>query len=226
MGILVIVCALLCVIICLAPITLIVIGFSRLHSENGFQFFLSGTVFAMFGLAFLISDPIGDLICNILSLLGISASFHDTYLLDLAIVVLGTYLSSKFYWWISNRKARLYVAYAEKFIPTMEDPTLSSCSHIIIGTLTDVINKTPRTKFPTNVQRTVEIETYKIASHFLGSSNYRDVFGELNDQGCQFLSISLNCLDHFLHREYITSEEYNSMMVSLREQSEGFYKSF
>ncbi|MBQ7346069.1 MAG: hypothetical protein IJW45_08435 [Oscillospiraceae bacterium] len=100
-----VVLAVLCILL-LVPPALIVIGVIRRRKDNGLLIYMTGVLFTLGMIVRPISSIVQTILLKILFFLGITASFHDTTITDIPLVLLGSWLAYRLFRFISKREPK------------------------------------------------------------------------------------------------------------------------
>lgn len=202
----------------LIPLALIVLGILFRNESYGFALFMIGSVFISMFLIVFVVDFIADLICRILYTLGIDATFRDTTILSLPMLIACIFCSYKLFVIILTWKARKYIPIAKRFISQMQSAVFPSCEKIILNTLTDKIIHSSSVNTPKDLKKITEILVYNTALDLICSKRFHlPTTGALSPEGESLLYLCSMCLDSFLKNGYISTDKYDSECKFLKE---------
>ena len=178
------------------PAVLIIIGLHRLNKENGIICFMVGTGLYAF------------------SIPGAFIS-HDVFSFLVSVMVL--YLCYRFYRWLGRRRSREYIDFLSSFLSYVEDPHLPSCAPYILSKLTDAVNSSPDKALAGDIATAVVNYVFNLSYGCLGSTDFRDLFYELNSSGLQMLNICFRCNSYLFEHKVISEQVYKGNEEAISE---------
>lgn len=178
------------------PAILIIIGLRRLHKENGIIYFMVGA-----GLyAFSVSG---------------AAIPSDSFSFLVSIMIL--YLCYRLYRWLACRRSHKHIKFLSSFLSYVEDPNLPSCAPYILSKLTEAVTASPDKNLAGDTATTVVNYVFNLSYGCLGSTDFRDLFYELNSSGLQMLNICFHCNSYLFEHKVISEQVYKDNEDSINE---------
>lgn len=207
------------VIFFVMPICFIVYGLINKRNSFAGYLLMVGCFFLSLPLSVYITPAVSGLICYFLSIIGISASFSDTTILSMILIVFLVYIAYKLYYIFLYWESRNYTQTVKELVFLGQKKDLPDCKEIILKTFKERILHAGKFQKPKDAIVFSEKQLYLTTLSMLSSGKYNFLYGDLTDEGKQLVHISEYCVDRLVDHGIIPLENREEYLYSIKKSS-------